>query len=416
MKLPREASIEVMLAWRNVWKNKRRTILTILTIMVGCAMIIFSRAFQDGVYARMIEDSIAANTGHIQIHEKGFWENMSIDYAFKPDNGLMLHLRKNPAVSAFSRRIHAGGLVSFGNSTYGTLIQAVEPESEKKVSNLHETIQKGGRYLVADDGKNIIMGATLAKKLKVKVGDPVSFVSQGFDGSIAAANVIIVGIFKTRNPRYDQTTIMMSFNQAAETFTMMGYISSIAVRLKQSEDMETVRDELRGLPGSKVREVMGWDDLTPELIQHIVMDRLFAKIFYIVLLLIIAFGVLNTVQMSVFERRRELGIMMAIGTRPSQIVTMVLFESVCISFIGAILGIVLGSLISFYFTVYPLDYSQYQKEMEAFNQITTVFPTHLTVRNIISTAFFTFCIGVLFSIAPARRASRLRPLDAIRQL
>ncbi len=260
------------------------------------------------------------------------------------------------------------------------------------------------------------MGATLAKNLKVKVGDSVSVLSQGFDGSIAAANVTIVGIFKTRNPRYDQTTIMMSFNQAAETFTMMGYISSIAVRLKQTEDMETVRDELRSLPGSKVIEVMGWDDLTPELIQHIVMDKLFANIFYIVLLLIIAFGVLNTIQMSVFERRRELGIMMAIGTRPSQIVTMVLCESVYISFIGAILGIVFGSLISFYFTVYPLDYSEYQKEMEAFNQITTVFPTRLTAKNLISTAFFTFCIGVLFSIAPARRASRLRPLDAIRQL
>jgi putative ABC transport system permease protein len=416
MKLPEEASIEVMLAWRNVWKNKRRTVLTLLTVMVGCAMIIFSRSFQDGVYGQMIEDSIAANTGHIQIHEKGFWENMSIDYAFKPGGALMSYLKTNSSVSAFSRRIHAAGLVSSGNSTYGALIQAVEPETEKKVSNLHETIQKGGRYLVAGDGKNIIMGATLAKNLKVKVGDTVSMISQGFDGSIAAANVTVVGIFKTRNPRYDQTTIMMSFNQAVETFTMMDYITSITVRLKQTEDMEKVRDEIRGLPGSKALEIMGWDDLTPELIQHIVMDKLFAKIFYIVLLLIIAFGVLNTIQMSVFERRRELGIMMAIGTRPSQIVTMVLCESIYISFIGALLGIVVGSIISYYFMVFPLDYSEYQKEMEAFNQITTVFPTRLTVANIVSTAFFTFCIGVLFSIAPARRASRLRPLDAIRQL
>ena len=96
MKLPKESSIEVMLAWRNVWKNKRRTVLTLLTIMVGCAMIIFSRAFQDGRYGQMIEDSVAANTGHIQIHEKGFWENQSIDYAFKPDEAVMSYLRKTP--------------------------------------------------------------------------------------------------------------------------------------------------------------------------------------------------------------------------------------------------------------------------------------------------------------------------------
>ncbi|MBP7734616.1 MAG: ABC transporter permease [Spirochaetes bacterium] len=416
MKLRKEGSIEVMLAWRNVWKNKRRTILTLLTIMVGCAMIIFSRSFQDGTYGQMIEDSVAANTGHIQIHEKDFWENQSIDYAFKPGDRLMKYLNTNPAVSAYTRRIHAAGLISYGKNTYVTLIQAVEPETEKKVSNLHGTILKGGRYLVPGDGKNIIMGATLANNLKVKVGDTVSIISQGFDGSIAAANVSIVGIFKSRNPRYDQSTIMMSFNQAVETFTMMDYISSIAIRLKQTEDMETIRDELRDLPGSKALEIMGWDELLPELIQHIVMDRLFANIFYIVLLLIIAFGVLNTIQMSIFERRRELGIMMAIGTKPSQIVTMVLFESTCISFIGSILGIIVGAVISYYFTIFPLDLSEYQKEMEAFNQVTMILPTKLTIKNLISTAFFTFCIGVLFSIAPARRASRLRPLDAIRQL
>jgi len=416
MKPRKEAPVEAMLAWRNVWKNKRRTVLTLLTIMVGCAMIIFSRAFQDGGYGKMIEDSIASNTGHIQIHEKGFWENQSIDYAFKPDDKLMTYLRTNPAVDSYTRRIHAAGLVSYGNNTYGALIQAVEPDTEKKVSNLHEAIQPGGRYLVADDGKNIIMGATLAKNLKVKVGDTVAVISQGFDGSIAAANVVIVGIFKSRNPRYDQSTIMMSFGQAAETFTMMDYISSIAVRLKQTGDMEKVRDEIRGLPGSKLLEVMGWDELLPELIQHIVMDDLFAKIFYVVLLLIIAFGVLNTIQMSVFEPAARTGIMMAIGTRPSQIVAMVLFESVYISFIGSLLGILLGSAISYYFTVFPIDFSEYQKELAEFNQITTILPTKLTVANVMTTAFFTFCIGVLFSIAPARRASRLRPLDAIRQL
>ena len=108
--------------------------------------------------------------------------------------------------------------------------------------------------------------------------------------------------------------------------------------------------------------------------------------------------------------------MMAIGTRPSQIVAMVLFESVYISFIGSLLGILLGSAISYYFTVFPIDFSEYQKELAEFNQITTILPTKLTVANVMTTAFFTFCIGVLFSIAPARRASRLRPLDAIRQL
>jgi putative ABC transport system permease protein len=416
MVLLKKSSIEFMLAWRNVWKNKRRTILTLLTIMVGCAMIILFRAIQDGGYGKMIEDSIASNTGHIQIHEKGFWENMSIDYAFEPNDQLLHYLRKSPGVSATSIRVHAGGLIANENNSYLVMVQGVDPEQEKKVSNIDTTVQPGGRYITADDGKNIVMGYTLAKNLEVKVGDQVIMSSQGFDGSFAGAKLTIVGIFKTGNPRYDQFMIIMPLAQAKETFSMMGHISSITVRLKNTANMEDVRDEIRGLPGMKKSEVMGWDELLPELIQHIVMDKLFGNIFYFILLLIVSFGVLNTIQMSVFERIRELGIMMAIGTKPRQIVTMVMIESVFISLMGVLLGMAVGSALSYYFTLHPFDYSEYQKEMEAFNQITTVFPALLTIKNVLSTALVTFLFGVTFSIAPARRASKLKPLEAIRQL
>ncbi|MBN1498169.1 MAG: ABC transporter permease [Spirochaetes bacterium] len=416
MKLFKESSIEVMLAWRNVWKNKRRTILTLLTIMVGCSMIIFFRATQDGSYEKMIEDSIAANTGHIQIHEKGFWDNQSIDYAFIPGEPLQSYLDKNSGIAATSRRVHAAGLVSFKNNTFGTLIQAVEPEREKKVSTLHTTIKPGGRYLTPDDGMRIIIGATLAKNLDAKVGDSIAMISQGFDGSIAAGNFEIVGIFRTLNPRYDQALIIMPMAQAVETFTMMGYLTSIVVRVKNTSDMEKTRDEIRALPESERLEVMGWDELTPELIQAIVMDKLFGYIFYFILLLITAFGVLNTVQMSVFERTRELGIMMAIGTRPRQIVTMVLFESMFISLMGVLLGAAVGSGLGYYFYIHPFDFSGYQKELEQFAMVTTVFPAKLTVSNVVFTSLLTFLFGVLFSIAPARRAAKLNPLKAIRQL
>jgi putative ABC transport system permease protein len=408
--------IEVMLAWRNVWKNKRRTVLTLLTIMVGCAMIIFFRAFQEGGYGKMIDDSIIANTGHIQVHEKGYWENQSIDYAFIPNEGLETYLRKNPAVAAYSRRVQAGGLISFKDNTYAVMVQAVNPETEKKICNLNETIEKGGRYIVSGDGKNILIGKTLAKNLGATVGDTVSLLSQGFDGSIAAANLTIVGIFNTRNPRYDQVMIVMPLEEAMERFTMMGYVSSVVVRLKNTADMEEVRDGIRALPGMKGLEVMGWDQLTPELIQHITMDKLFGNIFYVVLLLITAFGVLNTIQMSVFERTRELGIMMAIGTRPRQVLSMVMLESVFISLLGVALGIIAGSALSYYFSVHPLDYSKYQKELEAFNQVTLVLPAKLTVGNILNSGLQTFLFGVVFSFVPARRASRLQPLKAIQQL
>ena len=146
------------------------------------------------------------------------------------------------------------------------------------------------------------------------------------------------------------------------------------------------------------------------------MDKFSGYVFFLILLLITAFGVLNTVQMSVFERTREIGIMMAIGTRPGQIVRLVLFESIFISLIGVALGIILGASISYYFFIHPFDFSAYQKEMEVFAQVTTVFPAKLTWANVVVTSLLTFLFGVLFSILPARRASKLNPIKAIRQL
>ncbi|HOW82904.1 MAG TPA: ABC transporter permease, partial [Spirochaetota bacterium] len=166
--------LEPKLAWRNVWKNKRRTVLTLLTIVVGCGMIIFMNAIATGGHEQMITDAVEINTGHIQIHEKGFWENQSIDYAFVPDDDLLKMLSTDERIAAITKRVNAGALLSFGNNTYAAMVQAVDPEYEKKVTVIHEKILEGGRYLNVSDRTGIVVGKVLAKNLGVAVGDEVS--------------------------------------------------------------------------------------------------------------------------------------------------------------------------------------------------------------------------------------------------
>ena len=411
------------LAWRNVWKNKRRTVLTLLTITAGSSMVIFMRAFQDGGYEQMIEDALAPCAGHIQIHEKGFWENMSIDYAFRPAEPLLSRLKADKKITGTSERIHAAGLLSYRDTTSGALIQAVDPASEIRVTTLHKNILKGGRYLAPEDRNHIIMGHTLAKNLGVKTGGSVSLISQGFDGSIAAENLTVVGLFRTGNPEYDRYLAVMPLEPAKETFTMMGYVSSIAIRLEKTSDMEETRDGIKNFLGIKPEsaekselEVMGWDELLPEVMQHITMDIASSWLIYVILFLIVAFGILNTIQMSVFERTREFGIMKAIGTRPGQILGMIVLESIYISLIGAAVGIAVGSALGVYFQINPLDFSEYSGEMELFSIASTILPTRITLKNILSTSAIVIVLSVLFTIPPARRAARLKPLDAIRQL
>lgn len=404
------------LAWRNVWRNRRRTVLTLLTIIVGCAMIILMNAIAKGGHDRMIEDAVSMGTGHIQIHERGFWENQTIDYAFVPDSALLHALEDNPAVAGYAPRVQAAALLSSSSSTAGALILGIDPVRERSVSNLHEKVLKGGKYLDANTANGALVGEKLGKNLGVKPGDEISFISQGFDGSIAAEKLTVTGLMRTGVPEFDKMLMLMTIDRAKSAFSMGENIHAIAVKLASPEKMKEIISSLSKFHSDVPLEVMGWDELMPVLVQFIIMDDVSAWIFDFILLMLVAFGILNTVQMSVFERTREFGIMLAIGTSASRVIAMVLLESAIIAAIGAVLGAALGYSISYYFFINPIDYSAYASELSVWNISTTVFPADATWLNISASAAFTFLFALLFSLFPARRAARLKPVEAIRHL
>ncbi len=403
------------LSWRNVWRNSRRSFLTFLTIVAGCTLIIFMRSLQNGGYAQMIEDAIAPLTGHIQIHEKGFQENMTLEYAFKDDRGMAEKIRKIKSVKEAAPRIYAGGLLIHNDSSVGAEILAVKPELEQKITTLHNYILPGGRYLEKGDTLAVILGKNLADNLGVEAGDTVSMVSQGFDGSIAAENFSVKGIFRTPNVMYNRTLALIPFSQGSETFSMDGYMSSIVIRADDTEDVPEVAEKVKDVAGEKL-EVLPWDKLMPEILQFIVMDRVSSHIFVFILYMIVAFGILNTIQMSVFERIRELGIMLSIGTSPVRIFSMIITESAIIAFIGIIMGLISGAALSYYFTIHPMDFSEYQAEMELYGMSTLVYYAKLKVSDFYNTGIMIFFLSLLFTFFPARRAAKLDPVRAIRHL
>jgi len=404
------------LAWRSLWKNKRRTILTLTTIVVGCMMIVFMNAFAKGGHDAIINDAVSSNTGHIQIHEKGFWNNKGIEYAFKPTKKLMKKIVNDKRIQGYSERLYAGGLISNKDNTFGIVVQAVNPNLEKSVTNIYTKIKKSGRYLNSDDLKSAVIGETLAKNLDAKEGSTVTLVSQGFDGSIAADEFKIVGIFKSGNPEYDKTVMFIPLKHAKDLFNSMGYINSIALKIDNTDDISSVKGDLKDFFKGQKIEVMAWDDLMPELVQWIIMDDAGAYIFIALLYVVVAFGVLNTVQMSIFERIREFGVMLAIGTRPKQVLAIVITETSFIALIGTALGIILGSALSYYFQVNPIEVGQYSKELAVWGVSATTMGASLTFRNIFWTSILTLFFSIVFSIMPARKASALNPIRAIRQL
>ncbi len=233
--------------------------------------------------------------GHLHIHEKGYWENKTIDYAFKADESIEKALSGNKYIYAYCRRIMCDALIAKGGTTKGVMIQGVEPVREKQVCGLHKCIIKG-RYLNDDDSAHAVIGATLAENLKADIGNTVAVISQGFDGSIAALHLTIAGIFKIGNPEYDKFLLQMPLKQADETFSMMGYIHAYIIKASQIDKIDSITTTLSQQLQNNV-EVSGWEKLMPELMQFIIMDDVSGYLFDFMLFLVVAFGILNIIQM-----------------------------------------------------------------------------------------------------------------------
>ena len=339
----------------------------------------------------------------------------TLEYAFRDDSSLLNQIREMGEVKEVSRRVHASGLVICGDTTAPAEITGIEPARERHISTLHNYILPGGRYLEEGDNDAVVIGHGLAKKLGAGRGDTISVVSQGFDGSIAADSFTVKGLFSSPETSFNSGLALISYSQANETFSMSGYVSSYVVRLHDTGTALYVRDSIRSFAGREL-EVMAWDELMPEIIEFIILKRFGSYLFHFIMYMIVAFGILNTIQMAVYERTRELGIMLSIGTSPSKVFSIIITESVIIALIGIAAGLLAGAAFSWYFTVYPMDISAYRNEMELYNVTLVQYYSKLKPADFYNCAFIVLFLTVVFTIFPARRASKLDPVKAIRHL
>ncbi len=404
------------IAWRNVYRSKRRTTLTMLTIISGTVMIVLLNAFAYGGHKQMIVDAVSVSTGHLQLQEMGYWDAQTIDYAFIPDTELINNLRIDSRVKGCASRIQTDGLIIYGDNTSPVMIIGIDADHEKLITNFHERVLPGGTFITAASLKEAVIGETLAKNINAVIGSEISIMSQGFDGSIAAEKLFVAGIVRTGNTDLDRSLLLMNIIQANETFYMEGFINTIVITMKDSNDISKMRDYLLTMVNTDVIDVVTWETMLPELVQFIVMDDWSAYIFDAILFVVVAFGVLNTIQMSVFERTREFGVMLSIGTKPMQIIGMVITESFIISTVGIIIGTTIGYACSYYLYVNPLDYSEYAEEMAVWGINTIVIPAEATMLSLAVTAGVMTILVLVFSWFPARRAATLNPIKAIRQL
>jgi putative ABC transport system permease protein len=408
-------SIETKMAWRNIWRNPRRTILTVCAITFASVLLVFMLSFQFGSYETMINTSVKISTGHLQIQAEKYLEKKSIRYVIPDPDKITAILNHIPEVAAYTLRGQAFSLISSQDRTYGAVVTGIDPEREATVSRMKKLMREGD-FLTGHEVNQALVGRLLAKNLRVTIGDELTLLGQGRDGSIGATVVQVKGIFGSGIDEFDRSTLQIPLSTFQEIFSMDHAVHEVVVIAKSLSDVPKIKAEIQatlsGLDKDGSLKTLDWQELMPGLRQAIEMDLVSGLIFYGLLIIVVAFSILNTFLMAIFERKKEFGVMMAIGTSPRRLTKVLLIESMSMTLIGIVIGIILGIFITYYFQVHGIDFGAGQELLSQFGITGRIYPK-LSLLSVSIGPLMVLFFTLMAALYPALKVRRLRPVEAM---
>lgn len=402
----------IKLAWRNIWRNKRRTLITAASIFFAIFFALIMRALQLGSYSNMIDNAVSLYSGHLQVHAQGYWDNKSINNTLVQSDELMEQVKASPHVRQVVPRLESFALGSSGPQTKGVLVMGVDPGKQDSMSNLSEKLVSG-RYF-SEGEPAAIVGETLAQYLKLGVNDTLVLLGQGYHGATAAGKYPIKGIVKIPKPDLDNKMVYLPLNTAQQMYMAYNRVTTLAVNLHDHEELQGTLDQLmHNLPDDQY-EVKSWREIMPELVQQIQSDNASGWILLAILYLIIAFGVFGTVMMMINERKREFGVMIAVGMHKWKLALIVTVEMVFIGLIGLLAGIVGSMPVILYYHYNPIRLSgEVARSIETFG-IEPIMPMAWQADFYINQTIIVAAIVVVAVIYPIFSITRIRAVKAMR--
>jgi ABC-type lipoprotein release transport system permease subunit len=406
-------SITLRMAWRNLWRHKRRTWLTVGAMIFSNLILVFAISLQFGSYQMMIDNTLKAYTGHLQIQHDGYNDEPRMRSSIEDIIPLADKVRQHLNSDQVAARGVAFAMTSSEERSYGLQLIGVEPDFEINVSSLPGLI-KQGKYFSNSNQAEIIIGSVLARNLRVQVGDELTLLGSGHDGSFAAGIVNVAGIFESGTTDIDRSMAQLPIGYFQELFGMDGRGHNIVINghdLSQASILQ--RDLQTMLQDRSELVVLEWDELQPGLKQAIQADLASAWFMYGVLIILVAFSVLNTQLMSVLERTREFGVMMALGVKPTRLGALVMTETTLMSGLGLAIGAAFGFMLTYYLSIVGFSYPGMEDMAAQFNLPDRMYPS-LSVLSIMLGPGIIFFFSLLASIYPAVRLFRLQPVTAMR--
>jgi len=399
-------------AWKNIWRNPLRSMLVLFAVALGVAAAAYSAALMFGTATQKINSAISNEVSHIQLHHPEFTVNYDIQDSIPKPEAIVSSIKAREGVKAACIRTILTGMAMSANSVAGIRITVIDPDLEKEVTAIADKISdSSGTYFESGKRNQVVLSRKIADKLKVKVRSKVILRYQQADGTMVDGAYKVAGIFKTTNAIFDESTLFISRNDlAAQSGTVLP-VHEIAILLEDNRYLNKTKEWLKNEYPSV--DVMDWKELQPEL--GMLTGMLTISMYFIlgIILAALAFGIVNTMLMVVLERTRELGMLMAVGMNRRKLFGMIMLETVFLSLVGGITGMVLSVLITWATASSGIDLSAFAEGFEAMGYEAVIYP-ELRVDFFFGTVVLVIVTGILASVYPARMALKINPANAVK--
>ncbi|MBC8488291.1 MAG: ABC transporter permease [Bacteroidetes bacterium] len=398
-------------SWRNVWRNKIRSLVVISAVAIGIFAGVWSAAFFKGMMNQRIDKVIKTELSSIQVHNPDFRKTSEFSNYIPDATDLAGQIKTIPHVKGVSNRIVVQSMVASAETASGVVIIGVDPEVEPTVTNLNEKIIDGA-YFKGIKKNPVVIGKKLAEKLNVKVRSKVVITIQDIENDITSGAFRVAGIYTTNNNMYDETHVFVRYSDLAVLSGLPENAGhEIAISLDNNENLLEVQDKVSALATDY--EVLNWKELSPEMSYLTEVMDMYMYIFIVIILLALLFGIINTMLMVVMERTKEIGMLMAVGMNKFRIFSMIVLESVMLSLVGGIVGIIIGAIVSKIGEKHPIDLSMWSEGYQALGYDSFVY-TQLQPDLIINVAILVIITGIIAALYPAYKALKNDPADALR--
>lgn len=401
----------IIMAWRNLWRNKRRTLITVASIFFGVLLSAYMTSMQEGSYENMVKNVVQFYSGHIQINDSSYWKEKTINNTFEISDSMVASLNKTHHVSISSPRLESFALASNKENSKGVMVLGIKPDTEDKITKVKEKLVKG-EYLT-DKDNGVLLTKELARYLKLDVKDTLVLVSQGYHGVSAFGKYPVRGIINHPSPELNRSLVYMELSTAQELYSAYNRLTALVIKLDDNDNLSKAQNNLQQKLTSNLK-AMNWQEMQPILVQQIESDRAGGVIMKAILYVIIAFGILGTIMMLMAERRRELGVMIAVGMQKFRLAVILIYETLFIGALGVISGIAVSIPLNWYFYLHPIPLSGKTAQTMLEMGFEPVMVFSMAPKIFYHQALTIFVFTLIIGLYPLFTINKMKVIEALR--